>query len=769
MPTAPAVTKQVVAGPVNLQDQSIAIQKNVTGTAVPGQELSYTLDFQISDYFNFDDVVIDDVFSDGQELVDGSVTLTVTGDPNATDNISLTLTPAQFTEVVRNRPGGTGSGTRGTGTGIYTDSLNTDGSTRLQFLVSDLIEAAGGSGILNGGDPGPLRGSITYNTRILQDFTDLHEVPGFTGDQSVDATDRLFSNAQITGTVVDFDDVSTGNSVTDNTQTGIQVPELPQPVKRVYAVNGVAIETDADRFGFSIDEEDDNKLQRVKVGDLVTYRITLDGIQSPDAEDLQIIDYLPLPVFDVADVDEDGAGPDTANGFAVTDAVELFSAQVIPTGGDVAVPTVGNFSFGPDHTLYGPSQGADGPQTLEADLTGALSGGSGGIDPSNNQFTLQFNAFNGVAGLDPTARQTFDILFTVRVEDDPFDDRLFLTNQARVVYDNTEAQEIPQDTIVRIETLQPVPVIGKRLVEARAGANNAVVRQPDVGDFVEFEVRVVNEGGNSVYDLVLSDTLPEGFLIDTANLNFSISLANGDPVTYRTGDDLAALDFGVTPGDAAASFFDNTAGIRIVDDNSNADDLRQGAIDPGRDDENGLPVFDGSNELLIRYTLRVDDAARVGGRYDNQAQILNFAGVEGGQNYAPEAGNPSVAEGGPSSDTEDQERTQLALPSLTKAVINTSLDGTGNNQFEQVTIGETIQYRVDVTLPEGQYINALLQDTLPSGFTFVSLDNITQVSGGTIANLPATVGDVTVSGSTGAIDFGLGIWITRTGWIAIWR
>ena len=64
--------------------KSIAIQKGVNivggGDAVPGKVLEYTLDFQISDYFSFKDIKIEDIFSDGQRF-DSSFapTLTISG------------------------------------------------------------------------------------------------------------------------------------------------------------------------------------------------------------------------------------------------------------------------------------------------------------------------------------------------------------------------------------------------------------------------------------------------------------------------------------------------------------------------------------------------------------------------------------------------------------------------------------------------------------------------------------------------------------------
>ena len=67
-----------VANDHTLTDKSIAIQKGVTIVAdtgavgaSPGDTLEYTMTFQISDYFAFQNLIASDVFSDGQKFVAG--------------------------------------------------------------------------------------------------------------------------------------------------------------------------------------------------------------------------------------------------------------------------------------------------------------------------------------------------------------------------------------------------------------------------------------------------------------------------------------------------------------------------------------------------------------------------------------------------------------------------------------------------------------------------------------------------------------------------
>ncbi|HWW62039.1 MAG TPA: hypothetical protein VN181_11780, partial [Thermoanaerobaculia bacterium] len=53
-------------GQVTIDQKAMAIQKSVTGNPVPGGSLAYRLDFQVSDYHRFRDIVVTDVLSDGQ-------------------------------------------------------------------------------------------------------------------------------------------------------------------------------------------------------------------------------------------------------------------------------------------------------------------------------------------------------------------------------------------------------------------------------------------------------------------------------------------------------------------------------------------------------------------------------------------------------------------------------------------------------------------------------------------------------------------------------
>ncbi|OQX61967.1 MAG: hypothetical protein B5M51_06745, partial [Anaerolinea sp. 4484_236] len=103
--TTPLPTATATCGTpcVGVEDQSIVVQKDVgvandvspTGNT-PGDTLEYTLDFQVSDFFGFQDIVLTDVISDGQRFdTTFTPTLNFSGNPASRD-FSGAFAPANY-------------------------------------------------------------------------------------------------------------------------------------------------------------------------------------------------------------------------------------------------------------------------------------------------------------------------------------------------------------------------------------------------------------------------------------------------------------------------------------------------------------------------------------------------------------------------------------------------------------------------------------------------------------------------------------------------
>jgi len=179
-----------------LTDKSIAIQKGVAnltdGQNSPGDVLEYTLEVQVSDFFAFAGVEITDVVSDGQHVV-STYTPELAVEGNGFSTPAADMDGANL-DVICNY-----SGTQGSECTAPDPDPN-DGTTRLVFRISDeLVSRGRPDGNLLGGcvppgggtadcgtlDDGPTTLTLTFRTRILEDFRD--DIPS--GDESVDQGD----------------------------------------------------------------------------------------------------------------------------------------------------------------------------------------------------------------------------------------------------------------------------------------------------------------------------------------------------------------------------------------------------------------------------------------------------------------------------------------------------------------------------------------------------------------------------------------------------
>ena len=677
--------------------KSIAIQKGVNivggGDAVPGKVLEYTLDFQISDYFSFKDINIEDIFSDGQRLDSGfAPTLQIFGNDGTTGSTSFD----NFTGNVNNNfsfdnlTGTVDTGTPGTSTGQTTLNFNVS-----QELIDSAVDA---DGILVGDEAGfgddalgqgGTTGRIVYRTIIQDEFTDLHNTAGFSGDQSVDLDDSLNNTVEISGTIVD-DDASSLQDEADGSSAFVPIA-TPTQSKTIYAIDGVLVNP-ADA-------------QTLTPGQTVTYRLTME-LPAADAENLVITDFLPLPVFD---------------------ALEIPDGTVVSYSG--VPPAAGTISFGPDHDLA----------TILPSTANPTIDSTGG---SSNTLAIDFGSFDD----SQNRSATIDLLLTVTATDAPFVDGLFLTNQAQSQSGNTQSTVTNATEIVQIELTQPELQLTKGVVSENnpndgtydPGAPTAFnapgsgtsytgginsnnldtanidsnLSGVDAGDLVTFAIVVENTGGSGAFDLLIQDAIP---VDDDGNPQFQLP----------TGG--AGLNLQVFNGNGSTvSFTGNlfSGGISIDDD-------ANGVIDRGR--TGGTVTGDGSNLLIITYDLEVLSTAESNEPLTSTAQILEYSAIENGNDYTNGVTND---------DWVDPATVTIDTPAIAKTLVGTDVTGTNNNLTDEATIGETLTYQIQLTVPEGVMNNAQIVDSLDRGLEFISLDSVSLTSGS----------GVTTSLGTNAID-----------------
>lgn len=166
---------------------------------------------------------------------------------------------------------------------------------------------------------------------------------------------------------------------------------------------------------------------------------------------------------------------------------------------------------------------------------------------------------------------------------------------------------------------------------------------------------------------------------------------------------------------------------------------------------------------VVTYSLTGTDNLAAGGQ-----QIFTFT-VDLDDNVEPrttyENGVSVAGSSQPGTPTEDRSTTDSGTddlttsdPSISKSIVAVSPDAT-NTSGTQVTAGDTITYRVAVTLTEGTTTALEIEETLPLGFTYVGSSLVVDDSGydGTVTTSPSvsTAGDGT-SGTpvVVTVDFG---------------
>ncbi len=662
-------TDNAVADPSGVEhtltDKSIAIQKGVSNIShpgaehpVPGDVLEYTITFQVSDYFSFNDVNITDILSDGQRF-----------DTNFTPTLNVT--------VHGSTSNGDMDGSNVVVTSHYSDPPDgnagdgTDGTTEILFKVSDELNSRGADSRLTGGciptggtgagnapdcstfDQGATTGTIVFRAVVQQNFSDNHP----SGDASVDQGDVLNNTVAVTGSLLSVEDnnTPTGQDEQDGSQAQVSIG-FGELSKEIYAVNG--------NVNFTTPVE-------VRPGDTITYRIKY-TLPTSDVEDLSFIDYLPKPVLEATEVT---AFDDVANS---------------------DVPAAGHAKFGPDdtfHAIYDDGSGNDYPA----------------LSTSSQENTITF-AYGDFDSTDQTAR-TIDLLFTVTVTDDPFADELYLTNQVRSTQGSTNAADQQADAIIQISLREPDLKITKGVSDSTNSVAKSTISPPattlpvdgdmassDGNDTVTFTITVENVGGSEAHEVTITD--------DTSDYMDNCQVTG---VKDGSGTDL--------------SYSGDLFGAGLVLDNTLA-----------ANDENpsggGAPFS--TDTAIITFTCDIKTDVNPQAVIDSSASVTWKADSGAANAFAPRSDNARVT---------------MADPSMTKSIVSVTPGPIATN----VTAGDTIRYRIEVTLPEGEIPDLQITDTLPAGFSYVA--NSLSVDDTGFAGSVDTDPTITVSGQAVTIQF----------------
>ncbi|QKX17133.1 DUF4347 domain-containing protein [Microbulbifer sp. YPW1] len=639
----------ITATATALQKSVIVIEDNGAAGNTPGDRLQYTLTLQVSDYMELANLMLSDTMQDGIQIDPDSFTfeLFVNGTTFGPDALG-----AGNVSVLENDPG--------------------DGSTDISINLSqeliDLGVSADGSlvGDLFADDvtQGTTTITITYEATIREFYLATGE--------PVNNFDVITNQSTVSGTATS----ANGGNVENGSGESVQIAGA-ESSKSVYAVEG------------STDPAD---LSEISVGEAVTFAIDID-LSTIDNNGVTITDYLPSPVFD--------AIPPT----------------FINTGEGASIPGVNFWGFGPatDFDAFPPGYLESFNVTVSADDT-------------NNSITWNFVPIDQI----DSQGGHVQLLFTVRVQDEPFTDGLFLTNVAQVTVDGTEESVTLPPGNIQIEVTSPEINVTKGVIGTDDGSGvfdpnvtgpvtfdpagtpgdgsapwtgditsdgldtspiDSNLSEVDAGDTVRFAITLENTGGSDAFNLVISDTLPDGFEIPPGGVNLQVFTGDGTPVSF-SGD---LFSGGITLDDPSAD---------------------EGALNEGRDPDTG-PTTDGSNIIIITYDLIATDAVQPGQIIENTAQLEQYGGVDGGNDYTD--GNTNI-------NWQDDATVTLRENTVDKTLDGTSINGP-NNADNEAVIGEVITYTLTLTIAEGVTPSASIVDTLDDGLVFLGITNVTSSSG----------------------------------------
>jgi hypothetical protein len=436
------------------------------------------------------------------------------------------------------------------------------------------------------------------------------------GDVSIDEGDLFQSTVTATAWMVDQEtDLATKFVTSDDSGTRNVLKTSPVQTS-VYAINGKTSPSSV----------------AVTAGDLVTFRVNRQ-VRSGDVENLELSSYFPMPVFSI-------------NGLQWASGKE-------------SLPGENQIQFG-------------AKDTFRALLIGQpkLS-----VDAANNRLSVSFG------DVDSNVNATCDIelLVTVRVQDQPFADGMWLTELANTRQESSNNGGTSSNAVASLQYTRPVLTIVKsavgsdnpnaQLVNATKGTD---IRNVDAGDIVRFETEIQNTGLGryGAFDVIAQDAIPTGFRIPATGMKLQIVDGYGKSMDYF--------------GNESSLFAE---GIQLTNP------VPSSAIDPL------------ASRVFVRYELIVSDTVIANTSSASSAKIANYSAFKGGKNYV-------------TSTISDDARITSANAVLQHVRLDTDQPHTvGGN----VVIGETVTLKATVQIPEGSMSDALLTINAPQGFAIKSV------------------------------------------------
>lgn len=740
------VINDTLAVPIDLAARSLATQKGVElindigGAGYShGDTVRYTINFQVSDYFSFEKVVLEDLLGDGATYVPNSARLSVTEEGNTNGSLPFTEATVAEGDVITTTPPPShdfsvcGSCTLAITEDILNDddavSRPDDGQSLLTFDVSSVIGAVPGEdnrlvgGIVGTGSAGsPTRGTITYEATINDSFIDTQ-----TNDFSIDSNDSVDNDVRISGQLIEGG-LPLNEYPTDTSSASFNVPP-PTFVKELIGITP---------YGGTLDVEPFSTPTPLKIGsgDQVTYRFLI-NIPSGNLERLVVTDFLPIPFYDSSEI-----------------STTFDTTVYTPADGVAAsIPAAGSIAYGSNTAGIIPLP----TPTLTT-------------NPADNTFTVAYTNMS-VFEKTPSSPTTLELFFTVTAQPKPMADNLKIVNMTTfqtdasnanaVVSSSTVAQNITKFPMMRISkgvvssnntndiytpaTVgpvpfdvpgAPVPFSGTPFSTTDLAANpiNSNVTSIDAGDKATFAVVLENTGSANAYEVQLEDALPSGFTAPTsiADLNLHVYDASG---VDRAADTEGGL-FGFIPAGGNTSGGDTV--LRLSPGEALLGHTAEALTLDGLANE-------GKNILIVTYDLKIADTAIPRETLTNTASLTKYTSLPAGVNFVDPLDAPMDTA------TVRVQQVTLAKSSEDAPAGNMTFTSTGS-----ATEGEIVRFRVHVTLPEGTFPAATIADLIPSGLRYYKPSGVTTDTTASCTPTPfnGTLPTVSVTSPTGVVGLG---------------
>ena len=473
--------------------------------ATPGDTLEYTIDVQVSDFFEFGNLFLEDTFTDGQ-------------------NFDTSFVPT----FVINEGGTTTSGTFGAAN--FSVTPGTGGSEDVFFNVA--AEVADGTLTGDLFADTTISGGTTVTVTFRTVIQDVFETDFPSGDASVDAGDVLSNQVTVTGTL------PSGQTEQDTGDASVTI-EQPSIIKEVYAIDGVLF----------------NPGDEVVAGRTTTYRIRLD-LPTSDVENLVLTDFLPLPFYlstEVTSFDTSiaGATPPPA-GVATFGADHTLNTVVPSTAGGPAITIDGvantvAFDFG--------SFDVDPSEPSVIDVLFTVTGQdvltADGLT-LQNQVLATFGTTNSGqasnAALAPVVVAAPELVLTKGVVATTAVDPTFSPGAVGPVAFAAPGSANSFAGGINSTNLAASPI-------------DSNLSDADAGDLVTFAIVVENGGGADAFNLLIQDVIPAEYLQPGSGYNLQVRDGDGNALAFN-GTDADLFGTGIEIIDPAAT----TGAINSFDD-----------------------------------------------------------------------------------------------------------------------------------------------------------------------------------------------------------